>query len=312
MISIVIPVYNEEATLRELHQRVVEVMLKQNDSYEIIFINDGSTDRTYEVAKDLRPLKMITLQRNYGDTPALDVGIQEAKGDIIIFMDADLQDDPGELIKMLHKLSEGCDVIVSWRRKRYDRPSRIIFSRFANMIVSYVLGVNIHDFGCGLKIYKSKFIKDFRLWGEAQVFLPAIAKERGARICEVEISHYPRKYGSSKIKISKMIKGGFDLISVAFFIKYFSKPLRFFGGWGLFSIVLSFTAFISSLLLRIYNTPLTTTPLPTVGTLFALTGVILFMLGLLAEIVLRNYYAVVGRSPYFIREIIDNGRSVKE
>lgn len=307
MISVVVPVYNEGETVVELHRRIVQTMELQPDLYEIIFINDGSTDQTYERMKNLRPLKAISLQRNYGETPALDVGIQEAQGEIIVFLDADLQDDPKEILKLLAKLEEGYDVAVSWRQNRQDHWSRIVFSRVANIIVDFIFDVKIHDFGCGLKVYRSSFIKDFRLWGDSQVFLPAVAKEKGAKICEVPVSHQSRPVGNSKIRISKMIKGGFDIIGVKFFITYFSKPLRFFGSFGVVSLGLAAIAFIAAVTLRLSHiVNLTETPLPIIGTLFTITGIQLIMMGLIAEILLRMYYASVRRSPYVIAEIKKN------
>lgn len=307
MISVIIPIFNEASTIRELHRRIIETMQKQVEPYEIIFIDDGSDDESLKEMENLSPLKLVSLQRNYGQTPALDVGIQEAKGDIIVFLDADLQNDPGDILTLLKKTSEGCDVVVGWRQGRKDAWSRLLFSRLANSLSRYILDVKIHDFGCGLKVYRSKFIKNFRLWGDAQIFLPAIAKERGAKICEVPISHYPRKVGASKIKASNMIKAGFDLLSTTFFIKYFSRPLRFFGGWGGVSILLSFLVFSASIILKLLHLKdFSVTPLPIMGTLFAIMGVLLFMMGLLAEIVLRTYYATTNHSPYFVRKIKEN------
>ncbi|MEK7077365.1 MAG: glycosyltransferase, partial [Patescibacteria group bacterium] len=179
--------------------------------------------------------------------------------------------------------------------------------RIANRAARFVLDVPIHDFGCGLKAYRSTFIKDFRLLGDAQASLPAIAKERGARVCEVVIAHHARDFGASKTNIPKMMKTGFDLLSAAFFIRYFSRPLRFFGGWGVASIFLSLCAFGAAVILRVFGIEdFTATPLPVVGTLFAILGVLLFMMGLLAEILLPIYYATTHRSPYAIREVKEN------
>lgn len=306
-ISVVSPIYNEEGNIKELHERLVAALEKEHRPYEIIFVNDGSSDNSYSIAKNLKPLTLLTHQRNYGETPAFDTGIEQASGDIIVFIDADLQDDPAEIPLLLQKIDEGYDVAVGWRKKRNDHWTRIVFSRFANMIVRLMLGLNLHDYGCGLKAYRSKFIKDFRLWGNVQVFLPVIAKERGAKVCEVPVFNYYRKSGKAKIKILNMIKAGFDLLSFAFFIKYFSQPLRFFGGWGIVSIILSIIAFGAAIILRLFSIEdFTTTPLPVVGTLFAVLGVLLFMMGLLAEMLLRMHYASTGRSPYIIREVKKN------
>ena len=307
MISIVVPMYNEARMVRELHRRIVMAMAKTTHAYEIIFVNDGSTDETEKETEGLCPVKVISLQRNYGETPALDVGIQEAKGDILVLLDADLQHDPADIPRLLSELSEDVDVIIGWRQVRHDHWTRVAFSYFANSVSRAVLGVDVHDFGSGLKIYRSKFIKDFRLWGDAQVFLPAVAKEKGARIKEIPIQHYVRQAGMSKIRIANMIKGGFDLLSIAFFVKYFQKPLRFFGGWGVAFVGFSLLVFVSSVVLRFMHVAnLSETPLPVIGTMFMILGILLFMMGLLAEVLLRVYYVMIHRSPYMVRHIREN------
>ena|SRR3989338_10511514 len=306
-ISVVAPVYNEEGNIRELHERLVAVLEAQSCDYEIVFVNDGSTDGTYEITKQLRPLKLINLQRNYGETPAFDTGIHHATGDIIVFIDADLQDDPAEIPLLLREMHNGYDVVVGWRQKRKDVWSRKVFSKVANAFVRHILGLHIHDYGCGLKAYRSRFIKDFRLWGDTQVFLPVVAKMRGARICEVPVTNCFRKTGSSKIHIANMIRGGFDLLGMAFYIRYFSNPFRFFGGWGLVSLFLAALAFGIAVFLRVFGIEdLTATPLPIVGTLFGILGILLCMMGLLAEMLLRMHYTATGRSPYMIRDVIEN------
>ena len=307
MISIIVPIYNEEKTLVELHQRILNTLQRYPESYEIIFVNDCSTDGSYGVMRTLTPLKIISLQRNYGETAALDVGIQNAIGDIIIFLDGDLQNNPEDILKLLEKIKEGNDVVAGWRQNRKDSFSRILFSRFSNLIIGYILGVKIHDLGCGLKAYRARFIKDFRLWGQSLAFLPAVAKERGAVICELPVAHNLRQAGHSKIGIWKMVKGIFDLISVVFIIKYFFKPFRFFGGWGAVAILLSVLTFGFAIFLRLAGIlHFTETPLPTIGTLFAVMGVLLFMMGLLAEILVRTYNAATNNSPQVVREIKEN------
>ena len=306
-ISVVVPVFNEAATVQELHRRIVAALRMQPEPYEIIFVNDGSRDRTGEALSLLRPLKVVTLARNYGQTPALDAGIHEARGDVVVLLDADLQNDPNDILLFLKKLSEGCDVVVGWRKKRHDAPSRLLFSAFANFFARVFLDVPLHDFGCGLKAYRASYIKHFRLWGHAQVFLPAVAKERGARICEVPVAHFPRGAGSSKIRVMSMIKGSFDLLGIVFFVKYFSNPLRFFGGWGLASCVVAVLSFGTAIVLKFSDIrDFTETPLPVVGTLFAILGVILFMMGLFAEALLRMYYEMTARSPEHIHKVENN------
>ena len=229
MISVIVPVYNEKENIKELHSRIVKAMNGHGDIYEIIFVDDGSGDGTLEIMKTLKPLKIVSFQRNYGNTPALDAGIQHAKGDVLAFLDADLQNDPAEIPILLNQLKNGYDVVAGWRKNRKDPLGRRLFSWFANKAVRLILGSPLNDHGCALKVYKSRFIKDFRLWGSAQVFLPAVAKERGARIAEVAVSHSLRKAGSSKIKISKMLRAGLDLLQVKFklYRHAHNRPLYF-------------------------------------------------------------------------------------
>jgi glycosyltransferase involved in cell wall biosynthesis len=225
MISIVVPVYNEEKTVQELHRRILNVAKNFSDAFEIIFVNDGSTDQTEKIVAGLHPIKLISFEKNCGQTSALNAGIRNAKGDIVIFLDADLQNPPEEIPKFLEKINNGCDVVVGWRQNRQDSWYRLVFSKVANAITRLFLGVKIHDFGCGLKAYRRKFIKDFDLWGQMQVFLPAIAKARGAKVCEVIVAHEERKAGSSKIKVINMLKAGFNLFKV-FIIVRFMNPYR--------------------------------------------------------------------------------------
>lgn len=225
-VSIVVPIYNERSLVKELHQKIVAVMSRQGDSYEIVFVNDGSSDGTERVLADLKPLRVVTLQKNYGQTAAIDVGIREAKGEIIVLLDADLQNDPEEILLLLEKVAQGNDVVVGWRKERHDPFARLLFSKIANAVARLFFGLRIHDFGCGLKAYRSRFVRNVSLRGETQVFLPAVAKGRGAVVCEVPVKHYPRGAGSSKISIGRMLRGSFGLLRAALFIHYFTKPLR--------------------------------------------------------------------------------------
>lgn len=304
MISVIVPVFNEAETVAELHRRILAALRGRKEPFEIVFVDDGSSDGTAAAAACLSPLRLISLERNYGQTPAIDVGLAAASGDRVVLLDADLQNDPAEISKLLAKLDEGFDVALGYRTNRKDAWHRMLFSRFANAVARCLLGVSVRDFGCGLKAYRTKFIRDFRLWGESQVFLVAVAKERGARITEVSVSFHPRRAGVSRIRLTKMLKGAFDLLSVVFFVRYFSRPLRFFGGWGVFCALLSAVAFGSSLYLRFAGIKhITETPLPTVGVLFAVLGVLLFMMGLLAEVLLRIYDNQSAHSPYMVKSV---------
>lgn len=225
MISVVVPVYNEEGTVEELHRRLLAVLRKQKEPFEIIFVNDCSTDATFERLKSLRPITVLSFSRNCGDTVALDAGIEAARGETIVFLDADLQDAPEDVSLLLAKLEEGYEAVLGWRVTRKDRFARILFSRVANVVVSLVLWMRMHDAGCGLKAYRASCIKGFNLWGKVQVFLPAIAKARGARICEVAVSHKARSSGDPKIPVMTMLKGGLGLLEIAWY-RYVRAPYR--------------------------------------------------------------------------------------
>ena len=304
MISVVIPAYNEEKTIAKVHKRLVQVL--KGFKFEIVIVDDGSSDDTWREISKLRPVKGISLQRNYGQTPALDVGIASAEGDIIVLMDADMQNDPSEIPAFIRKMDEGYDAAVGSRQQRKDPILRRFVSFFGNILARFFLRLQLHDWGCGLKVYKSKFIKDFRLWGEAEVFLPAVAKDRGARIYEMPIQHYAREAGQSKIKVWNLIKGTFDLISISFFIRYFTRPLRFFGGFGAFFFILGILsiALVASSILP--DVEYVRTLFLLLSILFPITGILLFMMGLLAEILLRIFYDTKGESPFIIREIKKN------
>ncbi len=224
-ISVVVPVYNEEAMVGELHRKILAALNRQPEPYEIIFVNDGSTDGTEKTMAELKPLKVVALQKNCGQTAAIDAGIRRSKGEIIALLDADLQNDPEDLLRLLEKLSEGNDVVVGWRKERKDTLSRLLFSKIANAVARHFFSLPLHDFGCGLKVYRSRFIRGFHLWGQAQVFLPAAAKERGAKVCEMPVRHNLRKAGPSKISILKMMRGSFNVMRVGFSVKYLKRPL---------------------------------------------------------------------------------------
>ena len=306
MISVIVPLLNEEENVARLHKVIVGSLKIQTKPYEIIFVDGGSSDRTIEIAERLVPVRLIKMQRSYSQTSAIDTGLYYAKGEIIVLIDADFQNDPADIPRFLEKLDEGYDVVLGWRQNRKDSWTRIWFSKIANLISRKLLGLNVHDFGCGLKVYRSRFIKDFRLWGEAQVFLPAVAKERGARIAEIPVRHYSRESGASKVNISSMVRGVFDLLGIVFFVKYFSRPLRFFGGWGLISVSLSLLSFLAAVVLRLADIlNFTETPLPIIGSLFAILGVLLLMMGFLAEMLLRIYYTATGASPNMVKEITE-------
>lgn len=305
MISVIFPVKNEEENVEELHRRTKAVLDALKEPYEIVIVDDGSTDGTLEKLKNLSPLKVVVLARNYGQSSALDAGIHEAKGDVVVIMDADLQTDPADIPKMFAKLREGYDAVVGWRKKRNDPFSRKLFSRFSNWLARTVTGVNFHDFACPIKMFKKELMRGLHLYGEMHVFLGAILYLRGARVAEVEVAHYERKRGLSKHTFIKGAKDVADLFTIKFLFST-SRPLLFFGTAGLASFALGGGASVWAMALKVLGLRnLADTPLPVVASLFITLAVLLIMIGFLAEIILRAYYEGKNERHYLVRSVIE-------
>jgi glycosyltransferase involved in cell wall biosynthesis len=311
LISIVLPIYNEEESLDILFDEIIHVMKQENFDYEIIAVNDGSRD---ESLKKLRKkssennlIKVIDFSRNFGQTAALAAGFEVAKGEIIIPMDADLQNDPKDIPILIKKANEGFDVVSGWRKNRQDKLlSRKIPSWIANALISKITKVNLHDYGCTLKAYKTNIIKDVKLYGEMHRFIPALAVWHGAKITEIVTNHRERKFGQTKYGISRTIRVVLDLLTVKFLTKYSTRPMHFFGGVGFISISLGVIAFFIALYLKFYEaTSLIQTPLPLIGVFFSIVGVQLILMGLLAEMIMRNYFELGDRKTYKIKEKIN-------
>ena len=307
MISVVFPAYNEEDNVEELHRRLKAVLNSMGEPYEIIAVENGSNDKTLEKLKKLRPVKIIVLPRNYGQTLALDAGIQAARGEVIVTLDADLQNDPQDIPKMIEKMKEGYDLVVGWRQNRQDTLGRKVFSRSANWLTRRMLGLYLHDYACALKTFKKEFMSGIHLYGEMHVFLPAILISRGAKVTEIPVRHYERKGGASKYVFGKAVKVIADLLTVKFLFNYAARPLLFFGGWGVVSIVIAFL-FALGAVVSVYQQSIhiIESPFLPLASVFLVLGFILFMMGFLAELILRVYYEGRRETPYIIREIIEN------
>lgn len=307
MISIVIPVYNEEENVALLHEKIVEAVQPLNEPYEVIFVDDGSTDSTVEKIKTLRPVKIIVLTMDFGQTSALDAGIHEAKGNIIITMDGDLQNDPSDIPALVAKIKEGFDVVSGWRKERLDTAGRRTLSRLANWLTTKMTGLKLHDSACALKAYRREVIASVHLYGEMHVFLPAYLHSRGARVTEIPVKHHDRQFGISKHYFMKAVKDIFDLLTIKFLATMTGRPLLFFGGMGLVSMVLGVITSIIAVYLKIVHLRnFGQTPLPILSVFFILSGIILFMLGFLAELILRVYFETNKKTPYVIREKFEN------
>ena len=244
-LSIIVPVYNEEGNVEEVYKRVMDVIDKNKYDAELIFIDDGSKDRTPELLLTFPRAKSILFRKNFGQTAAMMAGIDYATGDIIIPMDGDLQNDPADIPKLLAKLEEGYDVVSGWRKDRKDNPiKRNLPSRIANTMISTISGVHLHDYGCSLKAYKKEVIKDVKLYGEMHRFIPVYANWMGGKVTEVPVQHYPRIHGVSKYGINRTFKVVLDLIVIKFLQRYAQKSIYVFGGFGFLSIFISFLCFL--------------------------------------------------------------------
>ena len=310
MISIVIPVFNEEENIHPLYERIVPVLNRIEKDYEIVFVDDGSSDSTLKQLKLLTQknpkVKVLSFSRNFGQTAALSAGIDFSKGDIIIPMDGDLQNDPEDISALLQKIEEGYDVVSGWRKDRKDPfLTRRLPSIIANKIISLIGGVKLHDYGCTLKAYRREILKNIRLYGEMHRFIPIYAQWVGARVSEIPVRHFRRRSGSSKYGMSRIIKVILDLMVVKFLLSYSQKPIYVFGGIGLLMILGAFLAGAYAVYLKFFEaTSFILTPLPLLCVLLLVLGFLSILMGFLAEILTRTYYESQGKPTYQIRELI--------
>ncbi|MEO5509450.1 MAG: glycosyltransferase family 2 protein, partial [Longimicrobiales bacterium] len=293
-ISVVIPVFNEELNVEELHQRIAAVLTTAD--VEFLFVDDGSTDETpkrlAELAASDSRLRLIRFRRNYGQTAALSAGIDHARGEIIVPMDGDLQNDPADVPRLLAKLDEGYDVVSGWRVDRQDAFHRRLPSTIANRIISWISGVHLHDYGCSLKAYRRSVLKEVRLYGEMHRFVPIYASWQGARVTEMPVQHHARTRGKSNYGMERTFKVVLDLIVVKFLSSYATKPIYVFGGFGFASFLLAIGAFVMMIYYKFLALPIDRksfiqTPLPMVVVMFTLVGCLSIMLGLVAELTVR-------------------------
>ncbi|MGB7295897.1 MAG: glycosyltransferase family 2 protein [Candidatus Aminicenantales bacterium] len=312
IISLVIPVFNEAENLPMLNAELVAALQKLGRPIEIILVDDGSTDTSWEVLKDIQKkdgrVKLIRLRRNFGQTAALSAGFDYAGGEVIVSLDADLQNDPNDIPLLIQKIEDGHDIVSGWRKSRKDRFfSRRLPSIIANRLISWLMRVRLHDYGCTLKAFRREVIKNVKLYGELHRFIPAIASQLGVSIAEVQVNHRPRKHGRSKYSIFRFTKVILDMLTVKFLLSYSTRPLQIFGLLGLGSGLLGFI--ISGWLTyqRLFlGVSLANRPLLLLGILLMVTGFQFITLGLLAEIMVRAYHESAGKTIYAIREVIDS------
>ncbi|MBT4277347.1 glycosyltransferase family 2 protein [Candidatus Falkowbacteria bacterium] len=306
-LSVVIPCFNEEDSVKLLHSKILSVCENLNNSFEIIFINDGSTDNTLQKLKQLKPIRIINFRKNFGQTAALDAGFKKAQGKIIIAMDGDLQNDPDDIPKLLKELSEkNYDVVSGWRKNRKDSLSKKIISRGANKLRKFFINEGIHDSGCTLKAYRKECLKNLNLYGEMHRFIPAILKWKGFKIGEIEVKHHSRIHGKTKYSWKRTVKGLLDMINLWFWKKYSSRPLHFFGGLGILFMLISFSSGAYAFYLKIFQKiDLSDTALTLFSVFLFLSGIQLLIFGILSDILIKSYYQKSKEEPYLIKEIID-------
>ena len=305
-ISIVIPVCNEEENVRELFLKIRKVLEERNKIYEVIFVDDGSEDRTFEVLKELskenRQLKALRFRKNFGKSAALSAGFELAQGNLVITLDGDLQDDPEEIPNFLEKIKEGYDLVVGWRSERRDPLRKKLASKIFNKLTSGLTGVKIHDSNCCFKIFKKEVVKDIAVHGEQHRYIPALAHLQGYRVGEIRVRHHHRKRGKSKYGRGRLVKGFLDLITVKFLSSYLNRPIHFFGWAGLISLLFGFLSALGAILFKMRGVDFDQTPLPLFTVFSILVGVQFILMGILAEILIKVYYESPGKKPYSIKD----------
>ena len=309
-LSLFLPVLDEEENLRPMHAKIQSALDALGKSAEVIYVDDGSTDKSLVILKEIAAaddrVRVISLRRNYGQTAAMSAGIDAAKGEILIPMDADLQNDPADISRLLDTLTDGHYVFSGSRQTRHDTLiSRKIPSQIANRIISWIGGVPLHDYGCSLKAYRREVIQDVRLYGEMHRFIPIYASWAGARVAEIPVDHHARTMGKSKYGISRTIKVVFDLITIKFMAEYHTKPLYVFGAFGMLAFFISLVAGVWAMILKIaYGTSFILTPLPIIAVVMLAISVQFFLMGLLAELLVRTYHESQDKAIYAVREKI--------
>ncbi len=307
-VSVVVPLYNEAGNAAELHAEILKALERRYGAFEIIFVNDGSTDGTDEICRQLRPLKYVCLRRNSGQTAAMDAGIKQARYEYIVTMDGDRQNDPADIPLLLDELTgKELDVVSGWRKQRKDTPGKRFVSRGANLLRKILVHDGIHDSGCSLKAYRKECFEGLTLYGEQHRFIPAILKIRGFKVGEIEVHHRERTAGKSKYNWRRVFKGLVDMVSVWFWNKYASRPLHLLGTLGLLFLTAGFGCGVWTIVLLLMGRDLTgyiVVPLLTV--FFVIIGLLMFIFGLMGETMMKIYYETRSEVPYYVKEVVEN------
>ena len=312
-LSIVVPIYNEEESLPFLVNQLLEVLQPMEDTFEIVLVNDGSSDNSAEVIRklsfDIPELVGVLLRKNYGQTAAMAAGFDISSGEIVVTLDGDLQNDPADIPLLVNKIRDGFDLVSGWRYRRQDAAiSRKLPSKIANRLIGKVTGVRLNDYGCSLKAYRKEVLRDMRLYGELHRFLPVLANIEGARITEVKVNHRARQFGSSKYGIDRTFRVLMDLLTVWFMNRFLTRPMYVFGFGGILAIIGSFITSFYLLTIKLLGEDIGNRPLLIFALLLAVTGVQLFGFGLLGELQIRTYHESQNRPIYRIRDTFRGGR----
>ena len=311
-VSIIIPVYNEIEALRDLYAGLAQTLAQLPQSAEIVFADDGSRDGSAAVLDALAAadpcVRVVHLRRNYGQTAALMAALQNSTGEIVIAMDADGQNDPADIPRLVEKVEEGYDVVSGWRVQREDKLlTRRLPSCAANWLISRLLHVRLHDYGCTLKAYRREVVEDVRLYGEMHRFIPIYAAWEGARVTEIPVAHHPRRFGSSKYGMGRIVRVILDLFTLCFIDRAFDRPMQFFGKFGVGFLGLSALVFAWALALKYgYDVSMIQTPLPLLAATIGLSGILFVLLGIMAEVQARIYFEARGKPPYKIKRLVEH------
>lgn len=312
-LSLVVPLLNEQDNIRPLHEQITRTLAEKYD-YEVLFIDDGSTDGSFAVLGELQKadarVRVIRLRKNFGQTAALSAGFAHARGKVIAALDADLQNDPADIPRMVAKLNEGFDIVSGWRKKRHDHAvTRLLPSVAANWLIARITGVRLHDFGCTLKAYRREVLAETKLYGEMHRFIPALASWSGATIAEMVVNHRPRTAGAAKYGLGRTLKVVLDLITVKFLGSFSTKPIYIFGGLGLicaFGAILSGLAVLYQKFISVSRLPMNRNPLLLLTAILIMATIQFILMGLLAELMVRTYHESQNRPTYVIKEILES------
>jgi glycosyltransferase involved in cell wall biosynthesis len=311
-VSVVVPVYNEVESVPHLLEAIAQVLRTEGLAYEIVAVDDGSTDGTTallkRLAQDRSDLRAVLLRRNYGQTAAMAAGFHHAQAPVIVTLDGDLQNDPADIPNLLAKLEEGYDLVSGWRKHRQDAAlTRLLPSKLANGLISKVTGVALHDYGCSLKAYRAELLADMNLYGELHRFLPALAFIEGAKIAELPVNHHARRFGSSKYGLSRTFRVLMDLMTIYFMKRFLTRPMHAFGWFGLISTVVGLGLGLHLTYLKLFlGESIGHRPLLSLAVLLVLGGLQLFCFGLVAELLMRTYHESQGRQIYRVREVVES------